>query len=1334
MFLISGTKKFVCHICGKAFVVNESLSAHMKVHDDSPLLSCDICQATFKYENSLKTHQKLHSNLKEFKCTICNREFLRKRTLDDHLKCHEKGTVRMALISKPSEFCTLCSKGFANAYGLRRHMRKHRLGILKHYNRACGKNSSSKPEGNFCTSQDGETKKKVQKRNKVAVYSHLIDNGNLFEKIDPKYFAEKSSDNNAESHSKQNRHFESNEDSSEINQTVTDYQTPTEDTEDVEATDEDNIDEGTNLETSNIVPFVTDIESASPLNMKGKEPQIFNKTLDNNYQNKTSFDHDINASTKFEKFENRCDEFGEGNTLFESDNIHERVVNDNYDVSLDTEYLDVATVVVKSTTDITETIDCMAKDFSITDSFTSLDNYLIDRHKDGSEVGLYVDTNKIINNENVMVVKTVTYSDVENDMELDIKCNDFDPDAENISENVIAKKAIEKTDYTVQENLELFNESQTEESVMVQQDQDNFHGYNNMDGEALALECTICKSGKLFKNNASLKRHMKKKHQEESDSCFQCSECLRQFYFKSEYEAHVRNENHECEWSDGTGAPNLQCKFCMTEYSNIKSLKMHLRRYHKDDDGTIYTCDHCGKMFASRILYRNHVDIHIIGKSYARQLCECDVCGSEHKSIRALRRHKRVSHNIEEDEIFSLDPEENGMIERENQTETREDNLDRDKPAQEEVNIVQDLNSQHQGVAKLNTQFEDFNNIVIMEMRDHLMSDVYTQSEITASEYMNKELQEENDIREESKHGEGENICVQDTNQTINKQMGADNEMGKDIHSNNGIFAGRSSQDFASNSSTKERFQRKFQCIKCDRSFHMMSTLKQHMLGHKKQAINETKMFQCQQCDQKFVRKSQLMTHSHKFHSKFTYSCNLCPRKFTSVFCLRTHKCVKLGQSKHIDKTKQSDIISVKTGQINYKCDVCNDMFTKHCCFQVHRRGHSNGRFQCTLCKLNFTKWINFKRHNIHKHGGELDSDSDAPFDTKPSSKEDFDAGVPKVRMTFKCLLCSASLSSESNLKRHMKLKHKTVDDLTNCETCKDCAEILNEKDQPKKRKKRTFPCESCGQTFPSKLMLRKHLKIMHNVIFNYCNKCSKEFSSLSNLKRHESIHHSGGDDVQRNFMCSECGRCFTAKDSLRVHMFSHTGERPYKCKQCDASYSRSSHLLRHVKVSHEGKLDYVCDFEGCGKRFYESSVLRIHQRSHTDERPYPCPHCPQRFRTMNNKRTHLKTHLLVKQFECHICFQGLTSKHSLQKHLERHEAAEKMNPNSSRFDPNFRANMRQKVVKKMEEKRFGCSYCSKTFTTTRGVYAHQRKYCEGVRKDGSVENIARYYVLQSAQ
>ncbi|KAI0785616.1 hypothetical protein C8Q75DRAFT_794569 [Abortiporus biennis] len=63
-------------------------------------------------------------------------------------------------------------------------------------------------------------------------------------------------------------------------------------------------------------------------------------------------------------------------------------------------------------------------------------------------------------------------------------------------------------------------------------------------------------------------------------------------------------------------------------------------------------------------------------------------------------------------------------------------------------------------------------------------------------------------------------------------------------------------------------------------------------------------------------------------------------------------------------------------------------------------------------------------------------------------------------------------------------------------------------------------------------------------------------------------------------YECSYCGKGFTRPSSLKIHINTHTGEKPY-----------------------------VCPFEGCGRSFSVQSNMRRHARVHTrntDVQPEP--------------------------------------------------------------------------------------------------------------------------------
>ncbi|KAI5646318.1 zinc-finger double domain-containing protein [Phthorimaea operculella] len=48
---------------------------------------------------------------------------------------------------------------------------------------------------------------------------------------------------------------------------------------------------------------------------------------------------------------------------------------------------------------------------------------------------------------------------------------------------------------------------------------------------------------------------------------------------------------------------------------------------------------------------------------------------------------------------------------------------------------------------------------------------------------------------------------------------------------------------------------------------------------------------------------------------------------------------------------------------------------------------------------------------------------------------------------------------------------------------------------------------------------------------------------------------------------CEFCGKKFRYEGNLIVHRRSHTGEKPYKCTECDEAFEKASKLKRHMKV-----------------------------------------------------------------------------------------------------------------------------------------------------------------------
>ncbi|XP_047208478.1 zinc finger protein 3 homolog [Girardinichthys multiradiatus] len=101
---------------------------------------------------------------------------------------------------------------------------------------------------------------------------------------------------------------------------------------------------------------------------------------------------------------------------------------------------------------------------------------------------------------------------------------------------------------------------------------------------------------------------------------------------------------------------------------------------------------------------------------------------------------------------------------------------------------------------------------------------------------------------------------------------------------------------------------------------------------------------------------------------------------------------------------------------------------------------------------------------------------------------------------------------------------------------------------------------------------------------------------------------------------CRLCGLAFIRDCDLIRHVDeSHTGQKAFKCFECNKEFARKDSLTLHLRV-HTGEKPHRCPF--CGKFFTQTSNLRVHMRKHTGEKPYFCSSCGK----MVAHSYHLKT------------------------------------------------------------------------------------------------------------
>lgn len=131
----------------------------------------------------------------------------------------------------------------------------------------------------------------------------------------------------------------------------------------------------------------------------------------------------------------------------------------------------------------------------------------------------------------------------------------------------------------------------------------------------------------------------------------------------------------------------------------------------------------------------------------------------------------------------------------------------------------------------------------------------------------------------------------------------------------------------------------------------------------------------------------------------------------------------------------------------------------------------------------------------------------------------------------------------------------------------------------------------------------------------------------------------------------NSCSCCVARTVTPKRHYCTYPG--------CSYSTIRKSDLKIHIRT-HTGEKPFKCPYEGCSYAAVTKSILGIHLRTHTGEKPLKCsfPNCAYRCANHSNLKVHMRTHTGEKPFKCSVpgCGYASITSSDLKKHYRVHQ------------------------------------------------------------------------------
>ncbi|XP_056300787.1 zinc finger protein 11 isoform X3 [Pseudoliparis swirei] len=457
---------------------------------------------------------------------------------------------------------------------------------------------------------------------------------------------------------------------------------------------------------------------------------------------------------------------------------------------------------------------------------------------------------------------------------------------------------------------------------------------------------------------------------------------------------------------------------------------------------------------------------------------------------------------------------------------------------------------------------------------------------------------------------------------------------------------------------TQTKTEGRFQCAECEVIFSMVDKLRDHSCCN----VVE-KPYHCPLCRQEFQFKVSVTKHMMLHSQDSIFTCRECGQTFPNSMSLRYHQrchaalkpyeCPKCGLVfKHYSvmedhRRKHTDHMR------SHLCNICGKTFKYSSLLHQHQYLHTGQKpFRCPECGRRFAFAQNMKAHCRQHRLLKNKRSAQQPCQPAPTSAQEAVRGPGKEnahQSDDPKQTFDCPLCPETDFVPANLRAHMLVHEAEH--------ETLERTHKPPKEDNKMWEkghtCPHCPSVYYDESSLDMHLSSVHNSVAQPLEKTAKPSKNLLTPLSSDNVQGKWRSDgiSLKSYKCSECGKTFRHRSVLELHMRIHSKDRPYQCKVCGKGFRFSSYLQQHG-IIHTGQKPYKCP--DCGKDFAFLQNMKTHQKLH-QEKPFRCTSCRKGYSDETQLQQHMLSHSGDKPHKCELCDKSFGLAYLLRDHMNTH-------------------------------------------------------------------------------